>query len=273
MADPMLLPTRAVLRIAGPDAAGFLQNLVTQDVPKAGEAAFAALLTPQGKIAFDFIIVAAAEGGFLVDCDQASADALAKRLSLYRLRAKVQIDRLDHAVTLSAEGEAAPEDAVAVYDDPRLSALGRRAILPAARGKDGEDDYDRRRLELGVPEFGKDFGADEVFLLDVNYDALCGVSYKKGCFVGQEVTSRMKRKGEVRKRTARLVFDGDAPPKGAPVTAGGSTLGEVMSGRAGAALALIRLDRLAAARETDASVEAAGKPVEIILPDYLENAR
>jgi folate-binding protein YgfZ len=271
------LPSRAVIRIGGPDARTFLGGLITQEPPAPGEAAFAALLTPQGKILFDFLIAADGDA-FLLDAHADTADALVKRLMLYRLRARVTIERrADLAVGVLRAGAEAetPEDAVRFFD-PRLLALGERVIAtPATLDKVagdliGETRYERARLSAGVPEFGKDFASDEMFLLDVNYDALSGVSYKKGCFVGQEVTSRMKRKGEIRRRTLRLTLGGPPPPKGTPVTAGESTLGETMSGIEGAALALIRLDRFAAAREASAAIEAAGKPVRIDVPAYLE---
>lgn len=281
MTKAALFSSRAVLRVSGPDARAFLQGILTQDIePLApGEAAFSALLTPQGKILFDFIIVADGEN-FLLDCDRESAEALVKRLTLYRLRAKATIAREEgFAVAALWDGAAQPQgsaDAIAV-PDPRLEALGWRIIgkadsvaaLAGAGAVDEEAAYDAHRIALGVPEFGKDFTSDEVFLLDVDYDALHGVSYKKGCFVGQEVTSRMKRKGDIRKRTLKLAFDGAPPAKGAAVGAGDSTLGEVLSGSEGAALALIRLDRLAAARTSGARLEAAGKPVHIVFPDWL----
>ena len=281
MTKAALFSSRAVLRVSGPDARAFLQGVVTQDIePLApGEAAFSALLTPQGKILFDFILVADAES-FLLDCDRAGAEALEKRLALYRLRAKVTIAReADFAVAALWDGAAPSEGGGAsLFPDPRLAALGWRIIgkadglagLAGAGAVDGEAAYDAHRMALGVPEFGKDFASDEVFLLDVDYDALHGVSYKKGCFVGQEVTSRMKRKGDIRKRTVKLAFDGAPPVKGAAVGAGDSTLGEVLSGGEGAALALIRLDRLETARTSGARLEAAGKPVQIVFPDWLK---
>lgn len=268
-----LLASRAVIRVAGPDARAFLKGLLTQDAPEPGRAAFAALLTPQGKILFDFLM-AGVEDGVLLDCDAAAADALLKRLMLYRLRAKATIERLaDRSVGVMLGERADTTLDVIRFHDPRLIGLGERIIGPSvalAGAEAAEADYDRTRIALGVPEFGKDFGADEVFLLDVNYDALHGVDYKKGCFVGQEVTSRMKRKGEIRKRTLRLSFDGPPPAKGAAVTAGASILGEVLSGTDGMALALIRLDRLAAARAAGAPIEAEGRDVRIDIPAYLE---
>lgn len=276
MTKAALLSSRSVLKISGPDARSFLQGIVTQDVEalRPGEAGFSALLTPQGKILFDFIIVTVGDG-FLIDVAADAADALLKRLTLYRLRAKVTIAREDGlAVAAFLEGAPAAADGGVSFPDPRLAALGWRAIGPAEKfaglATGGEALYDARRIALGVPEFGRDFASDEVFLLDVNYDALGGVSYKKGCFVGQEVTSRMKRKGDVRKRTLLVRFDGAPPAKGMPVKAGASSLGEILSGCNGAALALIRLDRLAAARAAGAAPMADEVPLQIVFPGYLE---
>jgi folate-binding protein YgfZ len=275
MAKAAVLTSRAVTRVGGPDARSFLAGLITQEPPAPGAAAFAELLSPQGKILFDFLIAAVADG-FVLDCHGEGVDAHAKRLSQYKLRANVIVERLaDWAVCVFWENGASSSGDATTFFDPRLPALGHRAIGPratiAAIANDvGEIAWERHRIALGVPEFGKDFSSDEVFLLDVNYDALGGVSYKKGCFVGQEVTSRMKRKGEVRKRTARLSFDGAAPAKGTPVTAGDSTLGEVLSGADGAALGLIRMDRLASAQGAGQAIEAAGKTLRIGVPAYLE---
>lgn len=278
MTDAALLDSRAVLRVSGPDARAFLQGVVTQDVAalKSGEAAFSALLSPQGKILFDFIMVADGDG-FLIDVAADAAEALAKRLALYKLRANVAVERTDRAVA-AFWGGAPPETAseAVCIADPRLAALGwrclgaRQQMAALAGPAGGEDAYQAHRLALGVPEFGKDFAADEVFLLDVDYDALGAVSYSKGCFVGQEVSSRMKRKGDVRKRTLKLCFDGAPAGKGTPVTAGDSRLGAVLSGAGAAALALVRLDRLAAAREAGAPIKAGDKSVNIVFPDWLK---
>lgn len=262
-----VLSSRSVLRVDGDEARGFLQGLVTHDILHVaeGDAVFAALLTPQGKVLFDFFL-APQGGGFLLDCDAATAPALLKRLTLYRLRAKI---------TLGAEAEFGVavgdlRDPVLSFADPRHPALPRRAVVRRADMPAADHDYDAARLALGVPEFGKDFASDEVFLLDVNYDALNAVSYKKGCFVGQEVTSRMKRKGEIRRRTLIARFDGAAPPKGAAVTAGDSALGDILSGGEGAALALIRLDRLAAAQAEGRPPAVDGRTLQLSFPAYLE---
>ncbi len=280
-----LLPSRALIRLTGDDVRPFLQGLVTQDLahgPTAGAAIFTALLTPQGKLLFDFFL-RPIDDGFMLEIDADAAPALLKRLAMYRLRAKVAFDPMpDLAVAVEFASTAATElEGVVAFADPRLNALGRRIhgpvdVLRAAATIDahlGERVWDAHRRALGVPEFGRDFGSDEVFLLDVNYDALGAVSYRKGCFVGQEVTSRMKRKGEIRKRTLIAQLDGPPPPKGAPVTVGETTLGETMSaGTDGVALAVIRIDKLAnAGEDARKRVRIDGRPAELVFPDYLSD--
>ena len=153
-----------------------------------------------------------------------------------------------------------------VYRDPRFSLLGWRAIASSSDTPEDDGAYVIWRISKGVPEFGEDFSSEDTFLLDVNYDALNAVNYKKGCFVGQEVTSRMKRKGDVRKRTL-VIRSADEIQKGATVKAGEQTLGEITSAVNGSALALIRIDRLSKAND-DPSI--GGAPVTIEFPKYLE---
>ncbi len=259
------LPDRAVTRLSGDDRLAFLQGLITQDVERlnSAPAIFTALLTPQGKILFDFVVTAAPDA-LLIDCHRDAAPALLKRLLMYKLRAKVSLEIDETLAVLVSSGDI--KDGFA---DPRCADLGWRAILNNGAVDDGTD-YDRRRIALGVPEFGKDFGSDDMFLTDVNYDMLNGVSYKKGCFIGQEVTSRMKRKGEIRRRALIAEFDGPAPEKGASITAGASTLGEIMSGVDGAALAAVRLDRWEKAKSANTPVECAGRELRLRIPAYLE---
>jgi hypothetical protein len=257
MADGVLT-SRAVLSLKGEDATSFLQGLVTQDLAGAAPV-FTALLTPQGKVLFDFFLVPA-EGGYLIDVDAAAAPGLLKRLSLYKLRAKV---------TLAAEEALAVylgERVGVRYADPRLAALPVRTIAPRGDAPPADNAYDALRLAEGVPDFGSDFIGEEVFLLDVNYDLLNAVSYKKGCFVGQEVTSRMKRKGEIRKRT--MILRGAAIARGVAVMAGDSAIGEVMSVGGAQGLALVRVDRLAEARASGAPLAAGGAPVTLASPSY-----
>ncbi|WP_428408580.1 YgfZ/GcvT domain-containing protein [Hyphococcus sp.] len=265
MSTTALLTDRAVIRLSGEDRLSFLQGIVTSDLDrlKTAPALFASLLTPQGKILFDFFIVKE-DDALLIDCSKDAAEALVKRLSLYKLRAKVSLEIADDKHVVASEAEISGG-----FADPRHQKLGWRAIVGDSDFASDED-YDRRRVALGVPEFGKDFAGDEIFLTDVNYDALNGVSYKKGCFIGQEVSSRMKRKGDVRRRTLIATFDGPAPEKGAPVTAGGSTLGEIMSGADGRALALIRLDRWEKAKADGAAIDCGGRELRLAIPGYLE---
>ena len=281
MTDAALLPSRAVIEIKGEEARAFLNGLVTIDMGKVDQdhAGFAALLTPQGKILFDFHI-AAGPDSFFLDCRADAADALVKRLTLYRLRAKIAIERKDGWVVAAVWNDIPDisDEGVIKWRDPRLGSLGLRligmetTIAGVIDDLREESDFDEYRLSLGVPELGADFGSEEMFLLDVNYDALGAVDYKKGCFVGQEVSSRMKRKGEIRKRTILLNYDEAAPAKGDAVIAGESTLGQALSSGENAGLAMIRLDRLDAAKEAGQSPEIGGKPVQIIVPGYLEQA-
>ena len=269
MPQAFRLDDRAVIALSGPDAVSLLQGLVTNDVGRLppGGAAYAALLTPQGKILFDFLI-AAGEGTLLLDCAAERAEALVKRLTLYRLRAKVEIVRRDDLVVLASwDGAALPGHAFA---DPRLEVLGTRAIaaktetsLPA-----GADAYLAQRLDLGVPE-SADFGQDKMFALDADLDELHGVAFDKGCYVGQELTARMKHRGTARKRLLPIVsVDGSVlPAPDTAVIAGDKSIGEIVSSYGARGFALIRLDRLEEAVATTFSAE--GKAVALGKPRWL----
>ncbi|MGX1197090.1 CAF17-like 4Fe-4S cluster assembly/insertion protein YgfZ [Parvibaculum sp. MBR-TMA-1.3b-4.2] len=257
-----ILPERGVLRLSGPDMRAFLQGLVTNNVESAGpgEAIYSALLTPQGKFLFDFFIVEDAEGCFLLDCEAERAAALAKRLTMYKLRAKVEIEDLteSHCVAALWDGEAAATapDEGTLFPDPRLAALGTRAILPredvagfiASIGAEEAtpEAWHRHRILLGVGDATYDFEAEKSFPLELNLDELHGIDFKKGCYVGQEVTSRTKRRGSVRKRLLPCAVKGAMPAPGTPVKAGTREVGTVFSGdrKTGRVLALLRLDLL-----------------------------
>src|SRR6185436_448390 len=236
---PILLDHRSVLVVSGADAEAFLQGLVTVSTldMREGETRYGALLTPQGKIIADMILTRDA-GEFLIDCDAGVAPSLLKRLSLFRLRAAVAIsDRSDLGV-IAFEGTA----------DPRSPDAPQRKIGPRTSALRGDPArYHAARIAAGLPEQGVDFGSEEVFPADVNMDLLNGVDFRKGCFVGQEVVSRMKRRGISRRRTltASLPADIAAP---APVLAGGSEIGLLTSVSGGAGLARVRIDRLAEAQ-------------------------
>jgi len=254
------LSGRGVLRIAGEEARSFLQNLVTNNVERVapGHAVYAALLTPQGKFLFDFFMCAdpADAEAVLLDCDGARAGDLAKRLTMYKLRAKVTIDDLSESLGVAAiwheDGTPVPEGPGCA--DPRLSAMGRRAILPKAEieaaikaaGAEAvsESAWHRHRIGLGVGDAARDFEPDRTFPLEVNFDELNGIDFHKGCYVGQEVTSRTKRRGSVRKRLLPVHVEGDLPPPDTPIKGGAREVGTIFSGDAetSRALALIRLD-------------------------------
>ena len=263
------LPGRAVIAVTGADARTFLQRVITrgpEDLP-AGGAQLSALLTPQGKILCEFVIFDDGDGGLLIDAPADEADGLVKRFTLYRMRASAEIARRGDLAVAAARGEGEAELttlAHAAAVDPRNSALGLRAIVPAGTPEPDAAAYHAARIAAGVPEFGADYTAGEAFSTDVNHDRMGGVDYAKGCFVGQEVASRMHRKGGVRKRTVRLSFEGDAPEPGAEVKAGETPVGKITS-RAGAlALALLRVDRLAKAVAAGQPVTAGDAPAQLM---------
>lgn len=262
------LPGRAVIAITGEDARSFLQRVITRG-PEGlapGGAMFSALLTPQGKVLADFILFDDGEGGLLIDAPASEAAGLVKRFSLYRLRARADIALRPDLGVAGARGEGEAElrtVALAAAPDPRSASLSLRAIVPAG-GPEDEAGYEAARIAALTPEFGRDYGPAEAFSTDVNHDLMAGIDYRKGCFVGQEVASRMHRKGGVRKRTVRLDIDGPAPFVGTAVTAGEAPLGAITSSFGNQALALIRVDRLeAAGGET---VRAGDAPARITLP-------
>ncbi|MGA0608142.1 YgfZ/GcvT domain-containing protein [Phenylobacterium sp. VNQ135] len=230
------LNSRAVIAIGGPDWRPFLQGLLTQDVEtlEPGEARFGALLTPQGRLLYDLFLVGT-EDGALIDVAAEHRDALLQRLTIYRLRAKVDLAASD--LPVFAEFPAGS----AGVADPRLPELGRRIYGPARADAD-EAAYDAHRLALGVPG-SADWGSDSTYPIEADFDLLSGIDFKKGCFVGQETTSRMKRRGTIKNRMLPIVFDGPAPEPGTELLAGDLRAGEVLSGMDGRAIALVRLDR------------------------------
>lgn len=265
--QPARLEDRAILALSGPDVRPYLQGLITNDVEKVGpgRAAYAALLTPQGKILFDFII-AEGDGALLLDCAAGAREALAKRLKLYRLRAKVEIEPRDQlGVYVGLTGRAAERGNG--FADPRAEALGPRFISAIAEMPDNvasAQAYHAERLRLGVPE-ASDFGSDKIFALDAGLDELHAVSFTKGCYVGQELTARMKHRGTARKRV--LLVSGNTLPASGAVTAGGKDIGEMIATHGNQGFALIRLDRLEEA--AGAAVSVNGQDISLQKPQWL----
>lgn len=262
------LPDRAVIAVTGAEARSFMQRVITKGPDDLTEdaAQFSALLTPQGKVLADFILFDDGSGGLFIDAPASEAESLVKRLSLYRLRADAQIELRDDLGIAAARGEGEAElktVALAAAADPRNPELGLRAVVPAGGPDADADAYHSARIRAGVPEFGADYGPAQVFSTDVNQDLLGGVDYKKGCFVGQEVASRMHRKGGVRKRTV-LIAVTPAPEPGAEVETGDAKIGAVSSAANGHALALLRVDRLAKGLETGGTLRCGGAPASLI---------
>ncbi|HUC10333.1 MAG TPA: folate-binding protein [Stellaceae bacterium] len=269
MADPCftLLDDRGILAVGGPDRRPFLQGLVSNDVGKAGpsRASYAALLTAQGKYLHDFMMVELDEA-LLLDGERARLADLKRRLSIYRLRAKVTIDERPDLAVAAVFGEGALEtlDLPAepgaargfgpgiAFVDPRLTALGARCILPrdampaalanAGVAETGFADYDKLRLRAGVADGSRDLVLEKSILLEAGFDELNGVDWNKGCYIGQELTARTKYRGLVKRRLVPVTIAGPQPAPGTLISSDGREIGEMRSSRDGMGLALLRID-------------------------------
>ncbi|SEP68586.1 hypothetical protein SAMN05216548_101256 [Faunimonas pinastri] len=261
------LDDRAVILISGEDAHAFLQNILTQDMDDADQrgAAYGALLSPQGKILFDFV-AHKHQRGYALDCRADVAEALAKRLGMYRLRAKVEIAAApDLAVFTAWDGDEAGRPA-----DPRLEALGARWIAPvgSVEANAGADDYHEHRVALTIPEGGLDFEFGDTFPHDAAMDSLDGVAFDKGCYIGQEVVSRMRHRGTARRRIVSIHANWPLPEAGAEIVAGERPLGRLGSSSEGKGIGLVRLDRLRDALEAGLPVRIGPEEVTVALPPW-----
>jgi len=281
------LPDRGVVKVSGSEARNFLNGLVTTDVTllRPGLGRFGALLTPQGKITVDFLITEAPSGhggGFLIDCPKALAQALADKLGFYRLRAKVAIENLSDSLGVLAAwgGEPALRPDLA-FADPRNTDLGFRILIPrelAPKAADligaemvDSEAYEAHRVASGVPRGGMDFIYDDAFPHETNMDRLHGVDFEKGCYVGQEVVSRMQHRGTARTRTVRILLDGPSPETGAAILAGDKTVGTMGSTAGQHGLALIRIDRVEDALEAGTPLTAGGLAIRLAEPAELQS--
>ena len=279
-----LRPERGVVKIAGDDARKFLNGLVTSDAGKIDprHAAFAALLTPQGKIVADFIIAEAepADGsGFFLDAPRALAPTLVERFNFYKLRAKVIIEDLSQVLGVIAiwDGAANPEYGLC-YADPRLPELGWRCMLAPHRANEAAAGigaelvdavaYEAHRIALAVPRGGLDFIYGDAFPHESDMDQLGGIDFAKGCFVGQEVVSRIEHRGTARTRVIGVRFEGFAPEPGAQVNAGQKSIGTLGSTAHGRGLAMLRLDRLGEAIAAGDAVTAGGVKLQAFKPAW-----
>ncbi|MGB8106970.1 MAG: folate-binding protein [Pseudolabrys sp.] len=279
-----LLPDRGVVKVAGDDARGFLNGLVTNDIAKVAPSKprFAALLTPQGKIIVDFIVAEAPSndgGGFFLDCPRALASALVEKLNFYKLRAKVICEDLSSVLGVMAiwDGTAESEYGLS-YPDPRLPALGSRIMLPPHLAEEAAADlggmlvsadaYEAHRIALGVPRGGLDFIYGDTFSHEADMDQLNGVDFGKGCYIGQEVVSRVEHRASARSRVVPIVYDEFAPSSGLPVMAGDRQIGTLGSTAKGHGLALMRLDRIGDALAAGATIEAGGIAIRAVKPAW-----
>ena len=279
-----LLPDRGVVKVAGADARSFLNGLLTTNVEKVTpeQAHFGALLTPQGKIIVDCIVTEAPAddgGGFFLDCPRALAPQLVEKLNFYRMRAKAICEDLSEGLGVMAvwDGHGATEFGL-LYADPRLPALGQRIILPPHVVKEAAAElgadlmeaqaYEAHRIALGVPRGGLDFIYGDAFPHETDMDQLAGVDFEKGCYVGQEVVSRMQHRGTARNRIVPIAAEGFAPDAGVPVMAGDKTVGITGSHAGNRGLAMLRLDRLADARTAGTPLTAGGVAIEPQKPEW-----
>ena len=291
-----ILEARGLVEAAGPDVRPFLQGMVSADVDKLSpeRALWAAFLTPQGKFLHEFFLTLdpgpeAGEDRVLLDCEAARLDDLRTRLGRYKLRARVTLEDVSaryavaavfgagalEALGLPAQaGRAAPFAGGLVHVDPRLPALGARAVLPRADAEAalqgagfapaGPADYDALRIRLGVPDGSRDLEVERATLLENGFDELGGIDWDKGCFMGQELTARTKYRGLVKKRLVPVEIDGPAPEPGTPVTADGKDVGVLRSTADGLGLALIRLEHL------EAPLSAGAARLTVRKPDWMK---
>jgi folate-binding protein YgfZ len=279
-----ILSDRGVVKVAGDDARRFLNGLATNDVGKVapGKARFAALLTPQGKIIVDFIVTEAEPddgGGFFLDCPKALAGMLVEKLNFYRLRAKITIEDMSPSLCVMAvwDGAALSEDGLS-YPDPRLPALGTRSILPPQLAAEAAGTlgatltdaaaYEAHRIALGVPRGGEDFAYLGTFPHEADMDQLNGVDFDKGCYIGQEVVSRVEHRDSARSRILPIAYGEFAPSSGLPVMAGEKQVGTLGTTAKGRGLALLRLDRVADALASGTPLICGNIRLQLAKPEW-----
>jgi folate-binding protein YgfZ len=277
------LTDRGVVKVSGEDARNFLNGLVTTDVTllRPGLGRFGALLTPQGKIIADFLITEAPEGhggGFLIDVPRPLAKGLADKLGFYKLRAKVAVENISDSLGVLAvwDGEPSMKPDLA-FADPRNENLGWRILVPEDLkqkvcdliGADLVDEaaYEVHRIAIGVPRGGLDFMYSDAFPHETNMDRLHGVDFDKGCYVGQEVVSRMQHRGTARTRSVRVTLEDFSPEAGTTILAGDKSVGTMGSTAGGHGIALVRTDRVADALDAGLTLSAGGLAIRLTDPN------
>ncbi len=279
-----LLPDRGVVKVAGDNARTFLHGLLSADILKLtpGAARFCALLSPQGKIIADFIVAEAPVedgGGFFLDLPRTLAKLLVDKLNLYKLRSRLMVEDLSEVLGVLAawDGNSAAAFGLS-YADPRLPALGLRVMISPHRAAEAvaslgatvvdASEYETHRIALGIPRGGVDFSYGDAFPHETDMDQLGGVDFGKGCYIGQEVVSRMEHRGIARTRAVPVGYDGVAPEAGVAVMAGERQIGTMGSAAAGRGLALLRLDRVADALSRGDKFIAGGVTIRPVKPDW-----
>jgi len=277
------LSDRGVVKLSGDDARGFLNNLVTSEIEQVhpGIARFGALLTPQGKIVTDFLITEAPAGhggGLLIDCPRSLAQVLATKLGFYKLRAKVVVENLSDNLGVLAvwDGDSTLKPDLS-FPDPRNPDLGWRILVPGDLVEKTADlieaelvgvaEYEAHRIAVGVPRGDIDFAYGDAFPHEANMDKLAGVDFDKGCYIGQEVVSRMQHRGTARTRIIRVNVTGPRPEAGVGIVAGDKSVGVMGSSADGHGLALLRIDRLADARDAGLTLRAGDSTIELAATD------
>jgi folate-binding protein YgfZ len=279
-----LLPDRGVVKVAGDDARRFLNGLATNDITRLapGNACYAALLTPQGKIIADFIVAEAPVadgGGFFLDCPRALVSTLIQKLNFYKLRAKVICEDPSEVLGVMAVWDGNGTTGYGLcYADPRLAALGMRVMLPPHLVAEAAADlgaalaepaaYEAHRISLGVPRGGEDFSYGDTFPHEADMDQLAGVDFDKGCYVGQEVVSRVEHRNRARNRIVPVAYDERPPASGLPVMAGSREVGTLGSTARGRGLALLRLDRVNDALTEGVALTCDGVPLRVVKPEW-----
>ena len=292
----IVLGDRGVISVVGADASTFLQGLISNDINKvdSSHAIYATLLTAQGKFLHDFFIAAAPIGeGVLIDCERSRLEDLLRRLTMYKLRAAVDLTDVTNDFDVGAflgpdalseldlppePGAARPLGGGIVFTDPRIAEMGVRAILAAETGVTGlasegftpgnPDDYRNLRLTLGLPDGSHDIVVEKNFPLECGFEELNAIDYEKGCYVGQELTARTHHRGKIRKRLMPVVIDGPLPEAGTAVMHGDREVGEIRSGAEHRAIALIRIEPFEAAQQHNESFTAGPATVTPIKPDW-----
>ncbi len=272
---------RTLIRVSGPDAVSFLNNLLTQNVAQLTESGvqYGSLLSPQGKLIADMLLwddcgenqTGVSERGIIIEADPARGADLLRRLTMYKLRAAVSIEDITGRFHLLW----APDLFRGAKPDPRFPGgeLGWREVCPLPPDQhefpDAAAAYDANRLALGVPDLARDAAPEQVFALEALLEELHGVDFQKGCFVGQENVSRMKRRATTRRKFCPIAFAGEAPPFATPILAGDAEIGTVRTGASGRAMALLRLDRALEATGRGRALSAGGRPVQLDSPPWL----